>query len=911
MVNPGDGPLPDDALERRRRRLIAAGTVAVVLLIWTLLGVSRLLSARDLALSGLAELESIRGRVDVEAIADGDLITPLVDSWGEFRQASEQIRSPFVTPLRLVPYLRTQVQSAEALSSSASTVTGALAEAATAAANITDIADTMNRATVARETLDIVRRTRASLATTDLGPDGGLIGSLAQARRDFETELRDAEELLANAETAAAGFAEFLEGPTTYLLLAANNAEMRAGSGSYLQVGTVRIVDGRVEVDELRPAGDILVDRGAVSIDDSDLDSLWGWLDMAVDWRNLSASPRFPANAPVAVDMWEAIAAERVDGVMVLDPVGLARLMAVTGAVEVDGRRIDAEAVIRELLFDQYWEDDVAERRDRLEEIARAALDGVEREGIDLITLARELQDAAAARHILAWSSRDAQQAAWEVVGVSGTMRENSLAVAVLNRGANKLDPFLTVDADLTSRPIDAGREITIRLTLDNAAQLVFPSYVLGPAAAFGYEPGTYVGILSVNLPGAADAAAFAGDPPLAAEGPDGPSRVLATAVEVPAGERLEYELTFTLPDGHGTLRLEPSARVPGIEWSALGVQWTDTSAVTLDLAAGSAEGDALGSPEDAVSFELDPIRNPTAPLPAITFNSEVETTVEVQWQPLQDDAAVDVWERVGDGDWSLVATSIRTGPVRLPDRPRTTELCYRTALSIVPEQFGAVECLTIPGSIGYMQFPGDPGTYFAAADFVGSGPLDVRALVAPDRWEPEFWQMIAGQYDSPRNDRAWRFGIDIFGALIANFSPEGRTDLGANSFFPSSFRDGSREWIRVTIDPTAGVQRYWTSENGASWAQLGGDQEFDQASGLHDSGGPVYIGADRRGTDNPFAGKIYYIEIRSGIDGPIVGELDFRSTAQQDGGPGRWIDGAGNVFNAVGDGWIYVPPET
>ena len=75
--------------------------------------------------------------------------------------------------------------------------------------------------------------------------------------------------------------------------------------------------------------------------------------------------------------MWEALEGERVDGVMVLDPVGLATLMNVTGPVDVEGRRIESDGVIRELLFDQYWEDDVSERRDRLEEIARAALAGI------------------------------------------------------------------------------------------------------------------------------------------------------------------------------------------------------------------------------------------------------------------------------------------------------------------------------------------------------------------------------------------------------------------------------------------------------------------------------------------------------------------------------------------------------
>lgn len=909
-MNPDDTPGSESAPDGRRRLLIIGAIAAAVLVVWSALGVTRLFEARTLALSGLAELESVRGRVDVDAVTEGDLIPDLVEAWDDFKRAADVIRSPLVAPLRLIPGVRTQVQSAEALSSSASLVTGAFTAAATDVSNIAAVAGSMNRSAVAQETLGVVRRADAALAAADLGPSRWLIGSLADARRDFAAEIAEAQQLLGEVEAAAAGVAEFLEGPTTYLLLAANNAEMQAGSGSYLQVGVVEIVAGDVTVDELRPAGDLLVERGAVTIADADLDARWGWLDMAVDWRNLSASPRFPANAAVAADMWNALTGQQVEGVMVLDPVGLATLMSVTGAVEVDGRTIEADAVIRELLFDQYWEEDVAERRDRLEEIARAALDGLDGGGVDLVTLAREVQDAAAARHMLAWSSDPAQQTAWEAIGLAGNLQADSVAVAILNRGANKLDPFLTVSGEMEAQPAGDGYEVTLRVTVENSAQLIFPSYVLGPAQAFGYEPGSYVGILSVNLPGAATGASFAGDPPLAASGPDGVTQVLATAIEVPAGETLEHEVTFTLPDSSATLNIEPSARVPKIRWTLADNTWLDTAAVTVDLATGGLRGIGPTDGLDAnVSFTLDPLRNPTAPLPSVGFNSEVETTVEVQWLSLQDDPPVDLWERAGSGEWALVGEDVRAGPVPLTGRPRNTELCYRTALSIAPEQFSAVECLTIPGSIGYLELPGSSTTYLSAPDFVGSGPLDVRALVAPVSWQPDFWQMVAGQYNTIGNDRSWRFGIDVFSALIANFSPNGRTDMGVNQFFPESFRAGSRQWVRMTIDPAAGEQRYWTSLNGSTWAQLGDTRTFEPFPALHNSRGPVFVGTDRRGSDNPFAGKLYYLEVRDGIDGPIIANLDFR-TIDQRSTDSSWVDDYGNTFSVTGSGWEYVSPE-
>jgi hypothetical protein len=910
-VIPTDTITAEDAPDLRRRRItwLAIGAAALLLL-WTVVGVVRLLDARNHALSGLAELEAIRGRVDVDTVTEGGLVDPLVNAWDDFRTAQERIRSPFVAPLRLVPWMRTQVQSAEALSSSASAVTGALTAAATEAANLAEVANSLNRAAVAGETLAVVRRTQVALSTVDLGPTRLLIGSLAEARDRFALELAEAQQLLYDVELVAAGMAEFLEGPTSYLLLAANNAEMRAGTGSYLQVGVVRIENGTVTVEELQSAGDILLERGAVTVADADLQARWGWLDMTVDWRNLSPSPRFPANAAIAADMWEALREERMDGVIVLDPVGLGTLMGVTGPVEVEGRRIDADRVVRELLFDQYWEDDVAERRDRLEEIAASALSSIDRAEVDLVTLAQELQEAVAARHLLAWSRLPSQQRAWETIGVAGVLSSDSLAVALLNRGANKLDPFLTIQAEIDVQEVESDQQVSLRLSLENVSQVVFPSYVLGPANALGYELGTYVGILSVNVPGRAVGARFVGVDDLATEGPDGDTQVLAVFVEVPAGSTLERELVFTLPGSDPQLRIEPSARVPGIAWTAAATDWIDSSPVVLDLATGIAAGDAVGRPAQPISFELDPIRNPTAPLPAVAFDPTDETTVEVLWQPLPENPAVDIWEKEENGEWEQVAEAITTAPLGLPGRPRNTELCYRTALSIAPDQFSAVECLTIPAAVGYMQFTGDPASYFAAADFVGTGSVDIRALVAPDRWVPEYWQMFAGQYDSAGNDRAWRFGIDVFDALIANYSADGRSDLGSNGFLPSSFRDGSREWVRVTIDLQAGEQQFWISETGQRWSPLGEARTFDILTALHDSGGPVFVGTDRRGSENPYAGKLYYLEIRNGIAGQVIANLDFRTLDQREGSDGRWIDDFGNVFEGVGSAWSYTPPD-
>jgi len=894
---------------RRRWRLIAlvAATVAVL---WAVLAVMQLLGARNQALAGVAHLESVRPSMSVDALASGELTSELSEAAADFDRANNQIRSPLVAPLRLLPWVRTQVRSADALSSTAGRVSSALAVAANDVARLTDEASEMDRVAVARQALSVVQRTQDSFGLLDLGPSRWLIGSLAEARERVETELAEAAVLLADAEAAGVGLAEFLEGPTTYLLLAANNSEMGAGSGSYLQVGTVQVANGVLTVDELLPAGDHLLERGSVEIPDPDLASLWSWLDIAVDWRNLSASPRFPASAELAAGMWQELKNERVDGVLALDPVALSAILGVSGSVDLEGRNIEAEDVIRELLFDQYWEEDVAVRRDRLDEIAHAALGTLDETGIDLVSLARRLQDTVAGRHILAWSPHPQQQAAWEAVGADGGMTPESLAVSVINRGANKLDTFLEIDAEVEFEPSDDGHQVALTLTLDNRASTGFPPYVLGPATSLGYEPGTYSGLLAVNLPGAASNPAFQDSGSAATSGPDGPGRVISAFIEIPAGQQLVHQISFGLPSTVGGLRIEPSARVPGIRWTSSGISWIDTANTIVDMPTLAITGSPIDDPSVEAGFDLDPIRNPVAPIPELGVDPDVETTVTVAWPDLPTRPTVDVWERPGQADWTLVASDLGISKLLIPGRQREVEYCYRTALHDTPDRFSAIECLVVPTSLGFMRFPGEGDTFFSSADFVPNGDLDVRVLVAPDRWTPAFWQMFAGQYDTAVNQRAWRFGIDVFDSLVANFSTDGFTDRGENARLPVSVRDGTRRWVRMTLEGSTGRLRYWESEDGASWTQLGDDRTFDAVTEFHDSSGPVYVGADRPRSDNPFEGKLYYLEIRDGVDGPVLANLDFRTAGQMGETAATWIDDHGNVFIASGSGWEYIPPD-
>src|SRR5207244_8808773 len=141
--------------------------------------------------------------------------------------------------------------------------------------------------------------------------------------------------------------ASLLTGPRTYLVLAANNAEMRAGSGMFLSIGELTTSAGSLRLTGMSSVTEVPIPPGVPV--EGDLASRWGFIDPAADWRDLMLSPRFDASAQLATRMWAAAGRGPVDGVLVLDPVALSGILQATGPVQVGPRPIGRFRVVPEL----------------------------------------------------------------------------------------------------------------------------------------------------------------------------------------------------------------------------------------------------------------------------------------------------------------------------------------------------------------------------------------------------------------------------------------------------------------------------------------------------------------------------------------------------------------------------------
>lgn len=559
----------------RRGRLLVVGFLLLAA-VWVAAAGVLLLRAKTDAESGRDRLVALRDEdAPLRSLLDGGSAS-LAAAAADFSDANGAVRSPVVAPLRVLPVVGRQLRSFDALTGAAAEVSGVGSEALVEVQSRIDAGTSgagSDRVGLVRAVGDAARQVGEVLAEVDLGPDDALVGPLADARNTIAGELAEAQELAADAEAVAAGIAPMLEGPTRYLVLAANNAEMEAGSGMFLSAGELSIGQGDLALGQVRATSDVVLPPGEGVELDPDVAALWSFRFPDRDLRGVNVTPRFPTSAEQAARMWVAAGGNPVDGVVALDPVALAAVLRGTGPVVVQGKEFNADNVVDELLHQQYVDfgDARGARQDRQGEVAAATVAALDSGDWDLATLFEDLGEAAAGRHLMVWSSRPVEQRAWEVSGVDGALTTDSLLVGVLNSSGTKLDYFLDVEAELTTSRAPEGTEAALRVVLTNEAPEGEPAYVAGPHPSTDLAEGQYGGILSVSLPGDVTSADVDGAP-LVASGRDGPNHVVATSFDVPRGETVERTVRFTLPPGRQGLWLEPAARVPALRWRLEGV---------------------------------------------------------------------------------------------------------------------------------------------------------------------------------------------------------------------------------------------------------------------------------------------------------------------------------------------------
>ncbi len=578
------------ARRRKRRRRVVVLSIVIVLLGWTAVAGYQLVQAKTEAQAGLDKLRSAQRGLGAAELIRGKALPTMRRARTDFDRAASDADSSLITPFEFLPFVGRQVRSVKALTRGASTVVHVGVSAMERSTKELDAKTKSgpDRVALLRRLGMVGSDAAAELKRVSLGPGQALVGPLASARNKFATQLHKARRAMSDVEAAANGIAQMAQGPSKYLLLAANNGEMRAGSGMLLSVGVLTMDNGQFSLGEMKSVGQFELPPGAVPVT-GDYVARWGWLQPTEDWRYLAMSPQFDVTGSLAAQMWKAKTGESVDGVLALDAVAMKALVKASGPVDVDGKRIDSGNVVREILFQQYqdYAQNVADpesdlpvnqaRRERNGVIARAIVEQLNRVGWDIANLVDDLRGAARGRHLLFWSGKPEQQRAWRAAGVAGILPSDGLMVSLENRGGNKLDQFLTVVTNVSHRAVATGSEVTAQITVTNLAPSVGVSrYVQGPYPFSDLVAGEYQGILAVNMPAVARGATLEGVSKIVAAGADGSTRVVGGDMRVLRGETKQYTLRFTVPKGYEQLEVIPSARYPAIQYHAGSETWND-----------------------------------------------------------------------------------------------------------------------------------------------------------------------------------------------------------------------------------------------------------------------------------------------------------------------------------------------
>jgi len=563
----------------RRTRRRARRVVPVLALLLVVVGGGYLLAlarARPAVERGIELLEA-----GMEAARDGDddLATRrLAAAADAFDEADEQLGAWYAAPARAVPVLGHNASAVEAMASAAAEV----ARDGTEVAVVADV-DALTvqggrldlaRVRALRDPLDDVADVLAG-AESDLGEAAGpwLLPPVAERLdrvRDEVAAARPDVRLAADAtEVVPAMFGG--DGEARWLVAFVTPVEARGGTGLVGNFAELMAVDGEVDMTRFGRAAEL--EQGGTPgpqrtiSEPRDYLERWARFEPAGTWRNVTMSPHFPSVGRVMADLYPQSGGRPVDGVIAVDPVGLAALLRFTGPIEVAGvpGPLTADDAAGFLLRDQYVVlDDTEQRIDALEALAETAFERLTTGDLPgPRRVADVLGPVVEGGHIQAYAVDEDQQRFFERLGLDGGLppaEGDSLGVVVNNAVGNKVDLFLQRDVryEVAWDPATGALEATATVTLTNDAPAAgLPDYVIGSALPPGERPptGTNRTYLSVYSPWELEGARLDGEPVELERQREAGRYTYSLFVDVPpeGGTRtVELDLVGALPVGAG-----------------------------------------------------------------------------------------------------------------------------------------------------------------------------------------------------------------------------------------------------------------------------------------------------------------------------------------------------------------------
>lgn len=220
----------------------------------------------------------------------------------------------------------------------------------------------------------------------------------------------------------------------------------------------------------------------------------------------------------------------------------------------------------------------------------------------------------------------------------------------------------------------------------------------------------------------------------------------------------------------------------------------------------------------------------------------------------------------------------------------------------------------------GVALLTGTAGDYFSTPDSVAAsitGDIDIRCKLSMNDWTPAATEYLYSQWNSTDTTRTINFGILVSGNLQVEWTEDGTngTKITKQSTVATGFTNTTEHWVRVTLDVDNGAAgndvKFYTSENGINWTQLGATVTTASTTSIFDGTAVLEVGSINTGTGNNLNGKIYRAQIYDGINGTLAVDMDPSraivniSTFTADTGE-VWTANGDAFVNATGHAGIY-----
>lgn len=351
----------------------------------------------------------------------------------------------------------------------------------------------------------------------------GTIGQVVAAHKTVAGLITEIAPALATLDKALPLLPGILgaDGPRSYAIAFQNPAEARALGGTSLFFALISVDNGRIQLQDVIPAGFANFPRSSESIVPipDGVGEVYPDGAFGTFIANATVRPDFPSAAEIIDANWQQSIGGQIDGVISIDPVALSYILRASDPMKLStGDTVDSKNLVPFLLnevYQRYNTDDIVS--DNLAqnavyaEVVQATFAKLTGGSLKPAALVSALVQATSERRMLLWSTHEDEQAQYAALGLDGALPKSDSTtqrVGVYTQDAvgSKLNYYLTEAVHLESSACTVGDAEAKRVSVDLASSVPADTSTLSPSItgnweSEGLEPGFQRVILMLYSP--------------------------------------------------------------------------------------------------------------------------------------------------------------------------------------------------------------------------------------------------------------------------------------------------------------------------------------------------------------------------------------------------------------------------